>query len=443
MDASQREYLLVKNFNIVFEAIIDALIGDVDAPKDLKEQLDGKRVDHIYIEEGLITHEEQQPTYYIGDSKYYKMGNRLGAESVYKQYTYARNVIQWNLDFFLSEDEDKKAQSWGGVKQLRDDVTEGYNIIPNFFISATLDENLKYDQDKLRLSEDKQTEFHSQQFRNRLFDRDTLLLSHYDVNFLYVVSLYARDKQHEQQVWKQKVREKFREQVQTLLQTRYKFYAMAAHENVNAEEYFKMHFKEILGKVYTPFPEKNVYSLALDKALEFSEENKSTLSQLRQYFYIEEIGLGENPKPYIEKAIANGIGSAVPPMETDMVLCIMFDNVHEIVNRNFSQIAQGLSLTESALRLTSDLSNTKYILLHNKREWYLFRTSAAPRLASTADINKAETILKLKSADLYLVFDIDSTPITDAPINASRLANAKGDDRISYYSTLVPYEKLL
>lgn len=47
--------------------------------------------------------ENDGQTYYIGDSKYYKLSGELGDESVYKQYTYARNVIQWNLDIFNGE----------------------------------------------------------------------------------------------------------------------------------------------------------------------------------------------------------------------------------------------------------------------------------------------------------------------------------------------------
>lgn len=96
----QREYLLVKNFNIVFEAIIDELIGDKEPPRGLKDQDDGKRVDHIYSYHNLTNNEEDKPIYYIGDSKYYKIGNKISDESVYKQFTYARNVIQWNLNLF-------------------------------------------------------------------------------------------------------------------------------------------------------------------------------------------------------------------------------------------------------------------------------------------------------------------------------------------------------
>lgn len=86
----------------MFEAIIDELVGDNPLPDGMdKKQEDGKIVDHLFTAQSLIDCEAQQ-TYYIGDSKYYKMGHELGSESIYKQYTYARNVIQWNLDIFNS-----------------------------------------------------------------------------------------------------------------------------------------------------------------------------------------------------------------------------------------------------------------------------------------------------------------------------------------------------
>lgn len=96
------EYLLVSSFHIVFEAIIDELIGDKEVPKGLKEQEDGKLVDHFYTYDGLVVDRDRDnDIYYIGDSKYYKLGSDLGSNSIYKQYTYARNVIQWNLNIFL------------------------------------------------------------------------------------------------------------------------------------------------------------------------------------------------------------------------------------------------------------------------------------------------------------------------------------------------------
>ena len=60
---------------------------------------------------------------------------------MYKQFTYARNVIQWNLNLFLNSP-DAAAQvdinEYGKFGRLRDDITEGYNVIPNFFISARM-----------------------------------------------------------------------------------------------------------------------------------------------------------------------------------------------------------------------------------------------------------------------------------------------------------------
>ena len=109
INTDQKEYLLAKNFNIVFEAIIDDLIGDPreQIPTGLKDQYDGKRVDHMYRDVALTAEgENNNQIYYIGDSKYYKLGHDLGRESVYKQYTYARNVIQWNINLFLDDDND-------------------------------------------------------------------------------------------------------------------------------------------------------------------------------------------------------------------------------------------------------------------------------------------------------------------------------------------------
>lgn len=136
VSTDRREYLLVKNFYIVFEAIIDELVGDNPLPDGMdKRQDDGKIVDHLFTAASLAENEYQQSdvnarqTYYIGDSKYYKMGHELGRESVYKQYTYARNVIQWNLDIFNGLNDTVKSSH----VRIRDERTEGYEIIPNFF----------------------------------------------------------------------------------------------------------------------------------------------------------------------------------------------------------------------------------------------------------------------------------------------------------------------
>ena len=319
-NSTQQEYLLVKNFNIVFEAIIDELIGDREIPKGLKEQEDGKRVDHMYTYKGLTTYEEDKPIYYIGDSKYYKRGNQVGKESVYKQFTYARNVIQWNLNLFMNVDA-VDSEWMGKVPMLRDDVTEGYNIIPNFFISARLNKELSY-KEEIEIADKKQTYFSNKQFENRLFDRDTLLICHYDVNFLYVVSLYARNNAIQKDNWKAKVREMFRTEIQRILSEKFEFYAMTAHPDVNAEIYIKEHFQEVLGKIYTPYSNKNIFSLALETDEKYKEDNANLLAELRNHFFVERCGIGENPESLVANVFSdtNYTSNAIVPSTIRNVL---------------------------------------------------------------------------------------------------------------------------
>lgn len=297
VNTSQSEYLLVKSFHIVFEAMIDELIGipHEQLPAGLADQYDGKIVDHFYTYDGLLIDDKvDDDIYYIGDSKYYKMGNSLGTESIYKQRTYARNVIQWNLDIWLNG----KANMDNQFEriQLFDEVTEGYNIIPNFFISATID--------KETLSYEDHTEPHpkqppvSRQFKNRLYDRDTLLLSHYDVNFLFVLSLYARNRAAAKSAWRESVRAKFRTAIQQMLKEKFDFYALAAHPDVDASTYFKAHFQDTLGKTFRPYENQNIFSLALDKS--FPQDNKNLLAALAENFYVVPVELGEDPSSSLE-----------------------------------------------------------------------------------------------------------------------------------------------
>lgn len=309
VNTSQKEYLLVKSFHIVFEAIIDALVGDNPLPDGMdKKQEDGKIVDHLFTAKSLIN-DESSNTYYIGDSKYYKMGNELGKESIYKQYTYARNVIQWNLDIFNSG---RKPES--GIK-LRDDETEGYNIIPNFFISATMDEKFRYAIDGIKETDRKNNRYISKQFQNRLFDRDTLLLFHYDVNFLFVVALYGRNGQGEKKVWRDKVRKMFRKEIQQMLNSKFDFYAVTAKEGVSGVEYIQDHFQQLLGKIFTPYDDRGTqryYSLALDNGEQFAGENATILSQLKDSFYIVPCKLGDDPKTLLPEIAPLAEGIQVP-----------------------------------------------------------------------------------------------------------------------------------
>ena len=413
----KREYLLVKSFYVVFEAIIDELVGDNPLPDGMeKKQEDGKIVDHLFTAQSLIDSEAKQ-TYYIGDSKYYKMGHELGSESVYKQYTYARNVIQCNLDIFNDGE-----QTSSGVK-LRDDVTEGYNIIPNFFISAKLNENLDYSDDGIKETDRENKRHKKFQFKNRLFDRDTLLLFHYDVNFLFVLSLYARDNAAQKAEWKEKVRNKFRKEIQEWLQKDYDFYAMCARPGVNGEEFIKHNFKEVVGKIYTPFKDEKTYSLALDNK-DPEGNNEAIKTMLSEFFYVEPCRLGQNPEDVLP---ATAAVTAVSPTDNDLALCVTKEGVHfdnaVAKMKQTGKLGIALNMNGATLQLVEGFTAAKYLIIHNKSNKYaaFFVDGKGPRLISANEMT--DMVTTKKGASIYLVYnaelnvipalgELDFSPIT-------------------------------
>ena len=423
--AEQREYLLVKNFNIVFEAIIDELIGDKEPPRGLKDQDDGKRVDHIYSYRNLTNNEEDRPIYYIGDSKYYKIGNKISDESVYKQFTYARNVIQWNLNLFLDNSEENAALR----KEhpiYRDELTEGYNIVPNFFISAKMDEKMSY-ADNVSTTNRENNTFLSRHFENRLFDRDTLLVYHYDVNFLYVVSLYARENAHQKAQWKQKVRELFREKIQEALKEKYAFYAMAPKPGVNHEKYLRENFQELLGKVYRPFDDTNYLSLALDKQKE--SENKDLLDKLQKDYYVVECPLGKNPTSVLSGEKAQNSSEAVHGRKG--VLMVMMEK-YATKSANFShgKLAVAIKMTVESMDIVENLSNIGYVLFHHRsdNDQHLFSVKGTCTIKAAGELED-DRYKNIGNKELYISVDIDTTELPNDNLHASMIKPASKETR--------------
>lgn len=308
MNQTETDYLLAKDFDHIFEVMIDTLIGGNDKrelPADLIAQKDGKLVDHMFIGQSLMEQSDVKAsqTYYIGDSKYYKRAKGdqtiLGSTSIYKQYTYARNVIQWNMNLFLNGGDNEHPQ-------LRDTLTEGYNPLPNFFISARIpnrkDEQGKYlsfDDSRLKSQDTLQL---NRQFENRLFDRDTLLLCHYDVNFLFIVSLYGRDNKNKQSAWRETVRREFRSRIQDTLNQLYTFRTLQPRAGMDCYQFIQDNFQRLNGKLYRPKTDSNYLVLALMKedeadmwaALHVKPEalrnevdrNKELLDSLQTHFHV-------------------------------------------------------------------------------------------------------------------------------------------------------------
>lgn len=291
----ENDYLLVKNFNIVFEAMIDELLSDKELKTgDLANQPDGKIVDHIFPYEGVMNNGEQ--IYYIGDSKYYKIDNVPGKNSVYKQYTYARNVIQHNIGLFL----DHPGQAGKDYLIYRDDATEGYNITPNFFISGRLSKELTYKEADLDYKRDEEPMMH---FKNRLFDRDTLLLQHYDINFLFVLALYGSGNSGAKETFRDDAREMFRKHFIDYLEKRYQFFSLQQIDNSKGDinNCISLHFREIIGKTFRPYDDQNILYLSFDNKEEYLAENLKLLESLSKDFYIRDYKLGTDPRDSINK----------------------------------------------------------------------------------------------------------------------------------------------
>ncbi len=307
-DNDDEQAMLVREFNLVFEDMIDSLIGDSDIRGGLKEQKDGKIIDHIYRDNALI--EDKKQIYFIGDSKYYKDDNDIGPNSIYKQFTYAKNVIQYNIDFFNSRPQEFEAENL----QYRDNTTEGYNITPNFFIRGHLqaDQLNNYSDANLQIvpieGKSYRTSYH---FENRLFDRNTLILQTYNINFLFVLACYVQGAGERTQ----EIRSAFRENIKVVLKNQYKFYAMTPRESINAEEFLKENFQQLLGKVFAPYNidgPQEYYSLALDNDKNYNDENDLVLALIETGFYYKECSLGTDPRTILEP-VNHSAATAVTP----------------------------------------------------------------------------------------------------------------------------------
>lgn len=290
----ENDYLLVKNFNIVFEAMIDELLSERELKtSELADQPDGKIVDHIFPYEGVMNNGEK--IYYIGDSKYYKIENIPGKRSVYKQYTYARNVIQHNMGLFLEHPER------AGIDYLiyRDEATEGYNITPNFFISGLLSKEHSYKDAELEYRRDEEPMMH---FKNRLFDRDTLLLQHYDINFLFVLSLYGGANEGAKDAFRTEARELFRKHFIKYLEQRYQFFSLQQKQDMvgGMEDSISRHFRDIIGKTFRPYNDRDILYLSCETKEEYREQNLLLISQLSQDFIVRDYKLGTDPRQNIE-----------------------------------------------------------------------------------------------------------------------------------------------
>jgi hypothetical protein len=200
----KEEFLCTNNYNIIFEDMIDKLftdkIAEDESIQNLKKNKDGKIIDHIYEDKSLI---DTSNIFFIGDSKYYKSDNIASQNSKYKQITYAKNILQYNIDLWNT-----KGQFHNESIRYRDDETEGYNITPNFFIYGHIEDPNNFENPQI-IQKTVKPEV-SSHWSNRLFDRDTLFIHQYSINFLFVLKSYTAYNSYKLKSFRHEVKKSFR-----------------------------------------------------------------------------------------------------------------------------------------------------------------------------------------------------------------------------------------
>lgn len=280
----KEEFISVRNYNIVFEDMVDKLFSDkLDENKEvdsvsldeLKYNDDGKIIDHIFDYKSLI---DTSDIFYIGDSKYYKSGNEASKLSKYKQFTYAKNVIQFNIDLLNKNDFYKESIRY------RDEITEGYNITPNFFIYGYIKDFQDFEDSHLKPK--KEEPIKSFHYKDRLFDRDTLFVHQYDINFLFVLKSYSTFNEFRIQEFRSKTKKEFRDKFINFFNdsktSKFEFYSKFLSKE-EALLIVEKNFKLINGKCYFSSEGKFIVAkFADDEILEnFIHENNFNLEKLK------------------------------------------------------------------------------------------------------------------------------------------------------------------
>ena len=255
---SNEEFISFKKYNIVFEDMIDKLLtednnldnydkkikkGEISIKK-LKNNDDGKIIDHLFEYTGLI---DTSNIFYIGDSKYYKPGNLTDKISVYKQFTYAKNIIQFNIDLF-----NVKSNYASDKIKYRDEITEGYNITPNFLLYGVINDHEDFINDHLAtISSLKESIKHSYHWKTRLFDRDSLFICQYRINYLFVLNAYTEKSESSLDQYRIKTKDKFRKNFidyfENIGESNFIFYKL---EMPNLKLFVNDNFKILNGKCY-------------------------------------------------------------------------------------------------------------------------------------------------------------------------------------------------
>lgn len=257
------EYLLISNYELVFEKMVDYLLSDRDLIEKYKYLKDNKEVDHLFKSRDILGLGD---IIYIGDSKYYANPNNI-RHTRYKQFTYAKNILMENIQLEIDKKSDEVSFNY------RDDITEGYNSTPNFFIYGYVEKDITYNDGILLVNDMMEKSYH---FNNRFFDRDSLHIFYFKINYVFLLETYinkdirfiVRKKANIQEYISNKIRE--------YIFSMYDFYIV---ENTpNNLDFILKNFKLLIGKTFISSFKKEAIFLCLNK--EVNEEKREIINLL-------------------------------------------------------------------------------------------------------------------------------------------------------------------
>lgn len=174
--------------------------------------------------------------------------------------------------------------------RYRDKVTEGYNITPNFFIQGVVTDIFDFDDDKLAIDFDKGIK-HSYHFKERIFDRDSLFVNHYSINFLFVLKSYTNKSSFELEKYRVEIHKKFRTNFVSYLkkQNLFKFYHTEFESKELLKQFIDTEFRNLTGRVYISKSNDKRLILAVNgsdiELKEYFTDKSNTTHRTRETFF--------------------------------------------------------------------------------------------------------------------------------------------------------------
>lgn len=283
------------------------------------------------------------------------------------------------------------------------------------------------------------------QFEDRLFDRDTLFLLQYDINFMFVLNAYVNKNKAKNKVFFDKAKELFKDDFTSYIADQYTFfvlkhkedpalYGLSAGSQVGVDVAIDKYFRKLSGKIFCPSPDSDLMILALQKDNGILlQEQQDLITNISAAFEIYPYKFGDNPEDSLRKILYPGVVYTITedlrlvPQRNQLQGRKVIDNSQEEYalvgyyrNANHRQwiIDNGIyncRVNENArtTKMRLEEIRAKYLILHNRGlGTFVYRvTSVAPYIMSSNELPLSESYHP--HHNLYMIYDIDTSCESD------------------------------